>query len=1030
MIKKCKRKKKVQNQGNTYIMVVATLSFLAVLVAAMLVAVMLCYRLKAYDINARDNFYYLEQAMDEIYAGVGGDAMTHLNAAYDDTIEVLVYFDPSSQAYITMENEKANNILKNTYMSLVQNDPRYQTSDAVLERFNSFVSNIYSTENPEGVMISVGNIHMDDDTLTVSDVVLKREAEYSTVNTRKAKDDEGNVTVAAGDTFVQTLTTDLVIGKPEFDVNFNTIDSDLSELYKFAFVADKGIEIGKATTKVNITGNIYAAADFYNKDYNVTDSNAANYIPKSEDDGSATKYAAVSSYTDDSDDRYEDSDGKNEKSMYSGIYIDGADVIIFADRIIVPGTIAAFNSAELTVAGTNNSAYNLSEIWADGIVAGGYSLLADSTDPTSDAVKGASIQLRANAYISDDLELNAEASDFTMVGDYYGYNYASLDNRTYTDACLEANGKRTFTSAVKETIADGSTLEGQAHYNSSAIIVNGQDSSLDLSSVGNMYIAGQAYIEVSKSTTTHENTYDADGKVTADAYTVTNKNGTPEAVSYDTYEYNEKGNRTVTVDEKVPVLDDDGNQKVDANGDPIYETKQVTKVVDDNYTTNTQTVKDEGEGTNLQDYRTGEAISIKSNQLAYIPNWMVKDEGKELYLSVPAALQNMPLLNEFWDDGDDATDTIAKIPVIKSVVSGKTYYFFDFSTEATERAGITNPEDVDVMNRFIEAYAELFNLEEGETISQGESYGLTDITDYDHFQIKMLKINTSYDTETEAPLTDANNNYANIYSNSAITVKNGTSFTIKAESSSIDPLLAAADAINENVIEKNRYITTDSEKIAGGIADPDSQVAIDLAADVTTELQSQYQEVKWTLSPTSSNKQAVQDAHTMEESDITPINYFFYFNKLGNSWDDVITQLDSGYKIWVCKGDVEVSAGTDFPDGNIKGMVICKGDVTFADDVNSFEGLIVSGSKIKVEKTMNLTANEEIVKTILRECDESQYEGSDDNYFRVCELFQQYQSIYTPENPDGEIEKETTKSISAVQFEDILSFENWLKNVD
>ena len=57
---KCKRGKKLHNQGNTYIMVVATLSFLSILVAAILVAVALCYRMKAYDINARDNFYYFK----------------------------------------------------------------------------------------------------------------------------------------------------------------------------------------------------------------------------------------------------------------------------------------------------------------------------------------------------------------------------------------------------------------------------------------------------------------------------------------------------------------------------------------------------------------------------------------------------------------------------------------------------------------------------------------------------------------------------------------------------------------------------------------------------------------------------------------------------------------------------------------------------------------------------------------------------------------------------------------------------------
>ena len=76
-------------------------------------------------------------------------------------------------------------------------------------------------------------------------------------------------------------------------------------------------------------------------------------------------------------------------------------------------------------------------------------------------------------------------------------------------------------------------------------------------------------------------------------------------------------------------------------------------------------------------------------------------------------------------------------------------------------------------------------------------------------------------------------------------------------------------------------------------------------------------------------------------------------------------------------------------------------------------------------------ANAEIVKTILRECDESQqYSDPSKNHFEVCELFQQYISVYKQDSPSGAIETENTKSISAVQFEDILSFNNWKKNVD
>ena len=118
--------------------------------------------------------------------------------------------------------------------------------------------------------------------------------------------------------------------------------------------------------------------------------------------------------------------------------------------------------------------------------------------------------------------------------------------------------------------------------------------------------------------------------------------------------------------------------------------------------------------------------------------------------------------------------------------------------------------------------------------------------------------------------------------------------------------------------------------------------------------------------------------------------------------------------------------------GDLKGLIICKGDVTFDKDVTGFEGLIVSGGKIKIDHSMNLSANPEIIKSILRECDESQKHGksSSKNLFEICELFQRYQSIYVDPNNNDAIDVESTKSISAVQFEDILAFDNWKKNVD
>ena len=114
-------KRRHANKGNSFIMVIATVSFLSVLVAAILVAIALCYRMRAIDLNSRDNFYYLEQAMDEIYAGVGGDTVNYLKQAYEETVEILVYYDPDSKSYITMDNKTAHDLMAKTLMQKISN---------------------------------------------------------------------------------------------------------------------------------------------------------------------------------------------------------------------------------------------------------------------------------------------------------------------------------------------------------------------------------------------------------------------------------------------------------------------------------------------------------------------------------------------------------------------------------------------------------------------------------------------------------------------------------------------------------------------------------------------------------------------------------------------------------------------------------------------------------------------------------------------------------------------------------------------
>ncbi len=959
-------RKKIKNQGNTFIMVVVTLSFLAVLTSSLLVAVALCYRMKAMDINSRDNFYYLEQAMDEIYNGVGIDSMKMLNEAYENTLEVVVYYDANSKSYVTMDNDKANELMMRSFMKLVKTSDNYSNVTKAKDRMESFFSD---TTKGAGVVLSLDNVATDgtkDDNLTFYNLTLTRTGQYNAFNTGKK-----NATTH----YTQSITTDLVIGEPEFKISFQMIDGSLNNLFSFSMVADKGIEI--TNSKVNITGDIYAASDFYNKDYNNGDGTEITNRSTGTTVAAAIKAnpalsgnAKVDSYIDmykvpicsygtgssASDKRFTLlDDGTRETSMYSGLYMSNSNVVITANKIVVPGTIASMNTSNLTVSAINGNSIGRADIWADSIVLGGYSMKRGTK-----TLKGSDVSLNANCYISDDLEVNATGARLALIGEYYGYNNSTTDNRSFSTQYLKKNGL--FAHNWDE--AKNAEQTGQAHYNSSSVIINGENATLDLKDVSSMYIAGQSYIELSKKTKTDS--------TEMDSYVDENGNTVKEEVETKTYTYTNN--------------DADGNFSSE-----------------DEYTVTGKGKKRKA----VQDYKTGEAVSIKSNQLAYIPpSSLLREKDKDgnvtgYYVTLPeAVLQESPFKDVWPDPTSGVAKALSKIPVVVSVIDGKEYYYFDFTT--AEKA---NDQDV---NKFIAAYSKLF--EDGST-SAAKAY-LTDITNYEDFQVNMLKLPTA-DNSSE---TDLNK----IYSNSALTVKVGNTFNIVAESTSTQALLAAANNINTNEEKKGE---------AGDILSTDSGNGKVLSTMVTNKLRNQYKEMKLLLTTQDTNPTDVELAHAIGESAITPINHYFKFSafsndKVKNYANDNLE--DSGYGLWLNEGDVTINA-TD-PGTGYKGVIICKGDVKFDENVSSFEGIIVAGGKVYIDHNMDFVANQEVVKSILRICEDNA-QGNNPLFRQTLALFRSYGGDEDQSDINIQENLKSARGIATIQFPDVLEFRNWKKNV-
>lgn len=471
MIERLKRKlRHNDDHGSSFVLVIVATTFMCILASAILMGAMMTYKLKFYKLNSLNNFYEVETALDEMYAGVGAATNEHLYSAYTTTAELVVVYDTKAQAYTTLDNKSANELFKKLFMTGFVADTNYKSLKNVTDTLQSFISNEYdAVDNPDGVRLDTSNMK-----LIYTDVNNKTTTQYyknnGGIKTEKQSGYENdkvqsvtfkNVCVkrsvdlqgSTAGTYEQSITTDIVLTEPEYNVSFDTSSVSNNTLYEYAILADMGVEVGEdndnRTTDAQVKGNIYAASDYYNKDYNdVAETKVTN------------KYESKPSTM----------WGTKDSSAYSGIFVNGKNtsLTLNSDVVVCSGSLAAYNGAEINLSGRTQT---LSELWADNIVIGGKD--------------GGSLKASADAYIFDDTELNAEKASLKFTqGSYFGYSYNAQDTRSLN--YLRQKGY----------LATGYKL--RSHFSDSAIIVNGKNSILDLQDLNSLYIAGKSYIEFSK----------------------------------------------------------------------------------------------------------------------------------------------------------------------------------------------------------------------------------------------------------------------------------------------------------------------------------------------------------------------------------------------------------------------------------------------------------------------------------------------------------------------------------------------------
>lgn len=138
----------------------------------------------------------------------------------------------------------------------------------------------------------------------------------------------------------------------------------------------------------------------------------------------------------------------------------GYNLKINGDTLITRGDIVVNNYAKLFIG--DKAAGKKMNVWAENI----------DTTGNGGGTQTAYLNIYGNCKVADDLMLGAEKSDVTIGGSYYGYNY-NKTNQKVEDSDIQSIVNSNY---------------------SSAILINGRDSSLDMSGLTSLTVAGRAFV--------------------------------------------------------------------------------------------------------------------------------------------------------------------------------------------------------------------------------------------------------------------------------------------------------------------------------------------------------------------------------------------------------------------------------------------------------------------------------------------------------------------------------------------------------
>lgn len=1041
-----KTNKSKNNEGNSMVLVLVSVALVMLVLSMIFVMMIMQYKMLQLGRQSKDNFYYIEEVLEEIRAGVGNESVYQLKLAYDDTASMVVYYDTNQQKYMSVSSETAENIMDNKFFNNIEKVYGSISSDQLQTKLLSYVKNfdpdenivrIYSEKNGSTVEITPAKITFGPD-FKCEKILSKNPVAtlgYAITDLTVSRvDEKGND---------QSITTDLTIYPPEEAMNFLGTGTDLENIFTYSMVADYGIVVGATKTDsgvlapqkstVTVSGNMYAAKDTRNNGIY-----GASVSGGTDDDADITLSGSSAG-----------GDGSTPDSLYSGLFVTGVGTYLGlqSDIVSISGSIAANDCAEINSNKKNSSRTNtaMSTLWAENIATLG------TASKNGDKYTGATIHLNAQACLSDDLELNSDYSDVKLDGIFIGYNYDSeeeVDGQVPSkETSLDDRAKLTaeVTGNSSEYEDPYTHVNKKRHTKSSAIIVNGKRSKLNMSELSELIVSGKSYIDmVGANSVKNDKVTDYDIRTGESIMT----KGTQ--LVYRVLESND-------ISPTIPVL------------------STVDKKADGTVTGGTKTAGNQELKTNVPTYYMGKFLMYQFFQ----------DKG---YLIFHKGVDGYEPKYDSWSSVSEGTYEIAwksiaesgtgsgyykmlqdimacYFPTDKSIVSSIsdsgeiTYEYKDISTvDVVDCYGNSYkiPKNDDTICTTTSKDTTTGKYEEASAVHQygfmtvGAAYDhinliktvvstgtgdSVDYSDYYYYQFYDEAAKEEFVVDFAAYTADKKTQKALGYSIKDVTSKDlfeTDLVTLPDEKSGARYYSRGVTTIIEdNAKAAYELIPSKKSSLTKNITDVmdlyDKKVAMarvfkcyfPKSETYVTDSQKDIADSFYRKGDTTVNGTTSYDM-TIAGDNISPLSNPDCINinwKLVQDKDLKGVELDGypGTYVWACEGkDGLVIDGSNFDNATIKGIVVCQGDVTLK-NVKKFTGTIICAGKLYiVGDNVEFYVDDQMCNAMIQ--------NDTSNQIRTC--------FGLSELKDEEEDSTIGVSVSSIKYSDIVGYANWKKNAE